>query len=126
MSGSGGVRRAIETLLGAHDDVSRSLGGASSAADGRVTRVAGVAREAGHPVARSVADDVAAAAPGVDRAMAELAAETGRVLATEVHGLLDLLAVSHHSLDFAAAARPRPAGQPGPAPGRGVPRGFRP
>ncbi|TDC51881.1 hypothetical protein E1212_10760 [Jiangella ureilytica] len=124
MSGSGGVRRAIETLLRAHADVSRSLGGASSAAAVRVTRVAEVAREARHPVTRAVADDVEAAAPAVERAMAELTAETGRVLATEVHALLDLLAVSHHGQESLPPLDLGRLGGPGSLSAEAFPSGF--
>ncbi|MBB5787655.1 hypothetical protein [Jiangella mangrovi] len=112
MNGPGGVRRAVESLLHAHHDALRSLGGAADAARDRVTRVAEVARQADHPAVRSVGDDVAAVAPGVERAMADLTAATGTVLAREVHALLDLLAVSHHGLDPLPALDLEPLAEP--------------
>lgn len=115
MSGSGQsvLRQAVESLLHVRADAEQALGHAAGVARSRVAGVAEVARQAPHPVARSVADEIGAAAPAVERAMAELTAATGAVLAQQVHAVLDLLAVSHHGL------APLPPLDPGPLSGPG-------
>jgi hypothetical protein len=130
VSGSGGsggqsvLRHAVESLLRAHADVERALDGASGAATDRVARVAEIARQAGHPVARSAADDVAAMVPVVDRALAELTAATGTVLTQQVHTLLDLLAVNHHGLPSLPALDVAPISVPGGPLIDAFPEGF--
>lgn len=127
MSGSGGqsvLRQAVESLLRARAEAERSLGQASAQAGERVTQVASVARGAGHPVARSVADEVAAVAPAVEREVAELTAAAGAVLAREVHALLDLLAVNHHGLPSLPPLEVGPLSVPGGRLVDAFPEGF--
>ncbi|WP_053204585.1 hypothetical protein [Jiangella muralis] len=117
MSGPGQsvLRQAVESLLRACADAERDLHEVSARVAQSARRPSETARAARHPLARRAADDVAGHAAAVPAELTALATATRMAIATEVHALLDLLAVGHHHLDPLPpldTARLRVAGDP--------------
>ncbi|SDU20415.1 hypothetical protein [Jiangella alkaliphila] len=100
MSGSGQsvLRQAVEGLLRARADAERGLDEVAARVATAAVRPAETARAGRHPLARRVADEAAAVGARLPDELAAVATATRMAIATEVHALLDLLAVGHHQL----------------------------
>ncbi|SDT71612.1 hypothetical protein [Jiangella sp. DSM 45060] len=117
MSGSGQsvLRQAVESLLRARADAERELHDVAARAAKAALRPSEAARAARHPLARRAADDAAGPAAAFPADLAALATDTRTAIATEIHALLDLLAVDHHQLPPLPPLDPGPLAVPGAA-----------
>ncbi|TDD70527.1 hypothetical protein E1262_09835 [Jiangella aurantiaca] len=115
MSGSGQsvLRQAVESLLRARADAERGLDELTARVAKAAVRPAETARAGRHPLARRAGDDAAALAGAIPDELAALSTATRTAIATEVHALLDLLAVNHHQLPPLPPLDARPLSVPG-------------
>ncbi|RIQ11905.1 hypothetical protein DY240_27875 [Jiangella rhizosphaerae] len=107
------LRQAVEQLLRARADAERGLDELAARVAKAAVRPAETARAGRHPLARRAADEAAALGRPVPDELAALSTATRAAIATEVHALLDLLAVNHHQLPPLPPLNAGPLAAPG-------------